>query len=68
MKLDKKFAQRNQRRISEKSLLIIAIIGGSIGIWTGMFWSKHKTKKFKFMFGIPFIIFIQANIYWLIFK
>jgi len=66
MKIDKMFAQKNKRRISERNLMIIAIIGGSLGIWFGMFWNRHKTKKIKFSLGIPLIFVIQVVLFTLI--
>lgn len=66
MKMDKKFAQTNHHRISEKNLLIIAIFGGAFGIWIGMFQYRHKTKKIKFRLGIPLILLIQVYISMLI--
>lgn len=66
MKIDKIHAQKNKRRISERNLIIIAIIGGALGIWFGMFWNRHKTKKLKFNLGIPLILVIQVVLYSLI--
>ena len=58
MYLDKYFAKNNMYRISEKALFLIAIIGGSIG----MYQFRHKTKHRQFTTGLPFIIFIQIMI------
>lgn len=66
MKMDKGFAQKNKRRISERNLLTIALIGGTLGIWLGMFWVRHKTKKLKFTLGIPIILLFQVALTWLI--
>ncbi|MDY2881578.1 DUF1294 domain-containing protein [Romboutsia timonensis] len=62
MYLDKYFAKNNMYRISEKSLFLIAIIGGSIGSIIGMYQFRHKTKHRQFTTGLPFIIFIQIMI------
>lgn len=59
MYIDKRRAIKGIYRISEKTLLSFAIIGGSLGILIGMKFFKHKTKKNKFKFGVPVIIFIQ---------
>lgn len=65
--IDKKLAIKNKRRISERSLFILAISGGSVGILSGMYLKRHKTKKIKFYIGIPLIIIIQLIIiYYLI--
>ena len=57
--MDKWKAQRGKRRVSEKTLLILAGIGGSIGAYGGMMFFRHKTKKVKFYVGVPAIIIIQ---------
>ena len=59
MGLDKLKALRNNYRISEKTLIFIALIGGTIGIILGMLIFHHKTKKILFKVGIPIIIMIQ---------
>jgi len=66
MKIDKLHAQKNKPRISERSLMFIALIGGTLGIWFGMFWNRHKTKKLKFSLGIPLIFVIQVVLFTLI--
>ena len=60
MFLDKQFAKRHMWRISEIHLLLIALLGGSIGGWTGMYMFRHKTQHIKFYVGIPLIIALQA--------
>ena len=57
---DKQRAIRHEWRIPEKTLLGIAIFGGSLGILTGMFVFHHKTNKALFFLGIPIILGIQA--------
>lgn len=59
MFVDKKRSINHEWRISEKTLFIIAIIGGSIGSYLGIYTFRHKTKHLKFTFGIPTIILIQ---------
>ena len=58
--IDKYKAKKGRWRISEASLLLIAVIGGSIGAWTGMRLWHHKTKHKKFKYGIPLIIIMQV--------
>ncbi|NLY61650.1 MAG: DUF1294 domain-containing protein [Clostridiales bacterium] len=55
-------------RISEGTLLAVALIGGSIGILGGMCFFRHKTKHSKFKWGIPLIIIAQGILLWLIFS
>lgn len=59
MKKDKEFAERGERRVRESTLLIVALIGGSLGMYYAMFKYKHKTLHNKFSIGIPVIIVIQ---------
>ena len=58
--IDKYKAKKNQWRISEATLLMMAAIGGSIGTWTGMRIWHHKTMHKKFKYGIPVIIIFQV--------
>ena len=57
--IDKYKAKKNKWRISEATLLMIAVIGGSIGAWAGMRLWHHKTMHKKFNYGIPLIIIMQ---------
>ena len=56
MYVDKRRAKYGRWRIPEKTLLIIALLGGSIGTITGMYWFRHKTQKLKFTLGFPTIL------------
>ncbi len=58
--IDKYKAKKNKWRISEATLLMIAVIGGSIGAWVGMRIWHHKTMPKKFKYGIPVIIIFQV--------
>lgn len=60
--VDKWNAKKGLRRIPEKTLLAIAIIGGSVGAYMGMQVFRHKTKKPKFYIGVPFIFAMQIGI------
>ena len=59
MGIDKAKAKAHAWRISEKTLFGIAFLGGSIGIWAGMYVFRHKTKHWYFKFGIPLILLAQ---------
>ena len=63
MGLDKAKAKKQKYRISENTLLFVALIGGSLGSYLGMYCFHHKTKHMKFYIGIPLILFIQILIY-----
>lgn len=62
MYLDKYFAKKNMYRISEKILILIAIMGGSVGSMVGMYKFRHKTKHSKFTIGLPAILGMQVLI------
>lgn len=59
MYLDKRKARYGKWRIPEQSLLILALIGGSIGAIIGMYTFRHKTKKLRFSVGFPIILILQ---------
>ena len=60
--IDKWKAKRSRWRISETALLVLALLGGSIGAWLGMQVWHHKTLHRKFKYGIPTIIIVQAAV------
>lgn len=60
MKVDKRYAQEDKRRVPEKTLLLISMVGGSLGMYIGMYKFKHKTLHKKFTIGVPFIMLIQV--------
>lgn len=62
MFIDKKKAEKNKWRIKESTLLILALIGGSIGAIVGMYTFHHKTHKPRFYIGIPVMIVLQILI------
>lgn len=62
MYIDKQRAIKNKWRIPEKTLFLIAILGGSIGSIGGMHLFRHKTKHWYFMYGMPAIFIIQIII------
>ena len=58
--IDKYKAKKGRWRISEATLLLMAVIGGSIGALAGMRLWHHKTMHKKFKYGIPVIIIFQV--------
>ena len=61
--IDKLKSKRGKWRIPESTLLLLAIIGGSVGAWCGLKVWHHKTQHKKFKYGIPVIIIIQLGLY-----
>ena len=57
--IDKYKAKKAKWRISEATLLLLAVLGGSIGAWMGMKVWHHKTMHKKFKYAIPAILLIQ---------
>lgn len=57
--IDKYKAKKAKWRISEATLLLLAVLGGSVGAWVGMKAWHHKTMHKKFKYGIPVILLIQ---------
>ena len=57
--IDKWKAKQGSWRISEATLLTLAIIGGSIGALLGMQVWHHKTIHKKFKYGLPLILLAQ---------
>ena len=60
MLLDKWKAKHHAWRIPERTLLLIAILGGSVGSLLGMHLVRHKTKHPKFTIGVPLILAVQV--------
>ena len=56
---DKRRARKDKRRVSEKTLFLLAIIGGSVGALLGMKVFHHKTRHWYFVWGIPAILLVQ---------
>lgn len=61
MGIDKSYAQHHHYRISEKLLLSLAVLGGGMGIWIGMVYFKHKTRKTIFVLGVPLILILEYS-------
>lgn len=57
--IDKYKAKKAKWRISEATLLLLAVLVGSVGAWVGMKVWHHKTMHKKFKYGIPAILLIQ---------
>lgn len=56
---DKRRARKDRRRVPEKTLFLLAIIGGSLGAFLGMRLFRHKTRHWYFVWGIPAIMALQ---------
>jgi len=63
---DKYLARNKKWRVAEKTLLGIAVIGGSVGCLLGMYSARHKTRHLSFTLGIPLILAVQIVIFFLL--
>ena len=61
MGADKRRAARHQWRIPERTLFLLALLGGSAGSWAGMYAFRHKTRHWYFVVGMPLILVLQAG-------
>lgn len=57
--IDKWKARKNKWRISEATLLVTALIGGSAGALLGMHIFRHKTKHWKFKILVPLFLIVH---------
>jgi uncharacterized membrane protein YsdA (DUF1294 family) len=56
MLYDKASARDGAWRVSEGALFFLAIFFGGLGIYFGMIFFHHKTRKWYFYFGVPLVI------------
>lgn len=58
--VDKSRAKRHVYRIPERTLIGLAVVGGSVGAYLGMGYFRHKTRHLKFTAGVPLILGAQV--------
>lgn len=58
-KIDKDKSIKHKWRIKESTLLIVSLLGGSLGSFIGMHLFHHKTNKLKFKILIPLFLIIH---------
>ncbi|ASS65615.1 MULTISPECIES: DUF1294 domain-containing protein [unclassified Paenibacillus] len=58
--IDKAAARAGRRRIPEKRLFAVSLLGGAPGAWAGMKAWRHKTLHASFRLGIPLLIVVDA--------
>ena len=56
---DKRNSIKKKIRIPEKCLILLSVIGGSLGSLIGMFLFHHKTKHLKFLIVNPLCLIIH---------
>lgn len=57
---DKRAAKKHAWRVKERTLLLVSAFGGSVAMLLTMLVVRHKTRRAKFMAGIPVIIVLQV--------
>lgn len=57
---DKRSARRHGPRVPERTLFLIAALGGSLTMWLTMRLVRHKTLHHRFMWGLPAILVLQV--------
>lgn len=66
MGADKSRAKRGAWRVPEKTFFFLALLGGSVGCWAGMYLFRHKTRHWYFVIGMPAILILQILLaFWL---
>lgn len=66
MGADKSRAKRGAWRVPEKTFFLLALLGGSVGCWAGMYLFRHKTRHWYFVIGMPAILILQILLaFWL---
>ncbi|MBI2990081.1 MAG: DUF1294 domain-containing protein [Candidatus Magasanikbacteria bacterium] len=60
--IDKIKSRFKNRRISEVTLWLLSLFGGSAGAVLGMYFFRHKTKKLSFQAGMACILTVQILI------
>ena len=68
MGADKSKAKRGAYRIPEATLLLFAILGGSVGGILGMLLFRHKTRHTAFALGLPLILLAQIALAYLLWR
>lgn len=53
---DKIHAKYKMRRVRERTLFILAALGGCVTMYLTMLLIRHKTKHKRFMIGLPLMI------------
>ena len=59
---DKIAAKTGSRRIAEKTLMLLGLIGGAGAMLVTMLIIHHKTRHAKFMAGLPIEIILHTGI------
>jgi uncharacterized membrane protein YsdA (DUF1294 family) len=62
MNIDKRRAINHQWRVPEMRLLLTAFCFGSLGVLSGMYIFRHKTKHWRFVVLVPISLILHLAI------
>jgi len=65
---DKDMAEKNKKRVAEKTLLFFTFFGGTLGALIGMRMYKHKTNKASFQIKFLLTVIAQVIVYYYTFR
>lgn len=60
---DKFMAKKGGWRVPEKTLFLLALVGGAAGLLFAMYTARHKTRKPAFKYGVPLILLLQVTVF-----
>ncbi|KAA9005107.1 DUF1294 domain-containing protein [Paenibacillus spiritus] len=63
MSEDKDKAMARRQRTPEKTLFLLALIGGAAGVLIAMYRRRHKTRHWSFILGIPLLLLVNVLFY-----
>ena len=66
--LDKRRAQKGGRRVSERELLVWALVGGSPAAFYAMRKLRHKTQKTSFKLWFAAVVLAQLALIWFLLR
>ncbi|WP_151736685.1 DUF1294 domain-containing protein ['Paenibacillus yunnanensis' Narsing Rao et al. 2020] len=60
---DKDKARKRRDRVPEKTLFLLAFMGGALGVLIAMYRKRHKTRHASFRIGIPLLLLLNFVLY-----
>ncbi|AWP29540.1 DUF1294 domain-containing protein [Paenibacillus glucanolyticus] len=63
MSEDKRRARLGRDRVPERTLFLLAAIGGALGVWIAMYRKRHKTRHLSFKIGVPLLLIVNVALY-----
>ena len=65
---DKSCARQRTWRVPERILWLVSLLGGAVFTYVTMLLTRHKTKRPRFMYGLPVMILFQAALVYLLWQ